>query len=300
MLADRQLLLKLITIVPIGAAFFGFVGGVLFHWNIFNHVNKPLAYKPPVVEPSAKPSPVLENTPKPLPESYKSKVFMNVAVAPSQKVVALTFDDGPLGGPSEKILKILKDNNIKATFFLIGRNAQANPELVKKIYADGHVIGNHSWSHPYNRHTRAGAQAEIEKTSDIIASITGVRPNLFRPPGGLLHTGLAEYAKSQKMGIVLWSADSIDYRARNSPERLIRNIFKEVRPGGIVLMHDGGIRRTNTSEALPMVIKRLRQESYKFVTLPALIAMDSKLPKKYIAHINKSVDKPKMVTAKTF
>lgn len=296
MLADRRLLLKVITMAPIGAGILGFLAAAFFHWNFLNRTRKPLAIKPPLVEPSAKPSPIVENTIKPLPSAYQSKVFMNVAVPPSQKVVALTFDDGPLGGPTEKVLKILKDNNIKATFFLIGRNAQANPQLVKEIFAAGHVIGNHSWTHPYNKHTLAGSQAEIDKTSDVIASIIGVRPNLFRPPGGLMHTGLAEYAKSQKMGIALWSADSIDYRARNSPARLIRNVLKEVKPGGIILMHDGGIRRTNTAQALPVVIKQLRAQSYKFVTLPELIAMDTKLTSK---HIHIAHNKPKMVTTKT-
>ena len=276
MLADRRILIRVITIAPIGAAALGFLAAAFFPWKTINQINKPIVNKDPIVEPSPKP----KETPKPfiktLPKAYQARVFEEVELPPNQKVIALTFDDGPLPGPTEKILQILKDNDIKATFFLIGRNVKQHPELVKKIYDDGHIIENHSWTHPYNRHTLAGSQAEIDNTSAEIAKITGRKPELFRPPGGLMHTGLAEYAKSQKMGIALWSADSQDYRAHNSPQRLLKNMLKEIKPGGMVLMHDGGAKRTNTIAALPVLIEKLKKEGYRFVTVLDLIALEAK------------------------
>jgi len=272
-LADRRLLIKVMAIAPVGAAALGFLAANFFSWNSLKPVHQPIVHKVALVEPSPKPSPLPRNTIKPLPSSYQSKVFQGIQVPPSQKVIALSFDDGPLLGPTDRILEILKENNIKATFFLIGQNVKRNPELVKKIFDDGHVIGNHSWTHPYNRQTLAGSAAEIDKTSAEIAKIIGSKPNMFRPPGGLMHTGLAEYAKSEKMGIILWSADSEDYRAHNSPDVLLKNIFKEIKPGGIILMHDGGVKRSNTSEALPLLIAKLKQEGYRFVTIPELMKL---------------------------
>jgi len=306
MLENKQVLLKAMALIPAGAATIGFVAAAFLHLNSLNSFAVSKARKPntddssiksnsvtsylletsplstpsslaPFPKPLATPSTIPINSIKPIPTSYQSKVFSNVPVSPLQKVVALTFDDGPLDGPTQDILNILDKNHIKATFFLIGQNAKNNPDLVKKIFSDGDAIGNHSWTHPYNRQTKAGAQAEIEKTSAEIASITGVRPNLFRPPGGIMHNGLAEYAKSQKMGIVLWSADSIDYRAHSSASRLLSNIFRDgVKPGSIILMHDGGAKRTNTIQALPILIARLKKEAFRFVTIPELIDLDSK------------------------
>ncbi len=275
MLADRRLLLKVITIAPICAAAFGFLAATFFHWNSLKKSDKIALPKPPVVEPSPKPSSKL-NLIKPLPLKYQGKVFEKVNVPPSEKVIALTFDDGPLPNSTEKVLKILKDNQIKATFFLIGRNVQLHPEVVKKVLLEGHAIGNHSWSHPYNHQTLAGAAREIDKTSEVIAKVIGSKPNLFRPPGGLMHNGLSEYAKYRKMGIAIWSADSQDYIKSHTPQQLLSNIFKQVKPGGIVLMHDGGTRRTNTALALPILIEKLRKQGYRFVTLPELINLDSK------------------------
>jgi Predicted xylanase/chitin deacetylase len=119
------------------------------------------------------------------------------------------------------------------------------------------------------------AAYEIDHTSDLIFQTTGVKTNLFRPPGGIMHNGVAAYARNKKYAIIMWSADSVDYR-RPSPSVLLNRVLKESRPGGIVLMHDGGGNRSHTVAALPQIISKLRQQGYRFVTIPELLELQVK------------------------
>lgn len=210
-----------------------------------------------------------------LPSHYRGATIEQAKLSPTQKVIALTFDDGPWPKSTAQILDILKANNIKATFFEIGQNLKNYPELGKRVVAEGHVIGNHTWHHWYHYLNPQAAAFEIESTTDLIYQTTGVKTNLFRPPGGIMRNGVVEYAKNKKYAIVMWSADSVDY-SRPSVPRLIHNIMKETKPGGIVLMHDGGGNRSHTVEALPEVIKDLRNQGYSFVTIPELLELQDK------------------------
>ncbi|MBD2664932.1 polysaccharide deacetylase [Richelia sinica FACHB-800] len=205
-------------------------------------------------------------------------VTIEAAKLPSdQKVIALTFDDGPWPQSTGKVLDILNQNNIKGTFFVVGQNVKNYPELAKRVVKEGHSIANHTWHHWYHHMNPQTAAYEVANTTDIIFKTTGVKTGLFRPPGGIKTNGVVGYAKSNKYAIIMWSSDSIDY-SRPSVPRLINNIFRTARPGGIVLMHDGGGDRSHTVKALPEIINRFRKQGYKFVTVPELLELQNKSP----------------------
>ncbi len=158
---------------------------------------------------------------------------------------------------------------------MVGQNVKGFPELGKRVADEGHALGNHTWHHWYQHMNPQTAAYEVEHTTDQIYQTTGVRTGLFRPPGGIMNNGVAAYAKNNKYAIIMWSSDSIDYSRPGVP-RLINNVFREARPGGIVLMHDGGGDRSHTVQALPEIISKFRKQGYKFATVPELLEMQDK------------------------
>ncbi|BAY26215.1 polysaccharide deacetylase [Calothrix sp. NIES-2100] len=210
-----------------------------------------------------------------LPASFLGATIDAAKLSPEKKVIALTFDDGPWPESTAQVLNILKKNDIKATFFVVGQNVKNYPDLTKQVVAEGHTIANHTWHHWYHHMNPQVAAYEIENTTDIIFKTTGVKTNLFRPPGGNMHNGVAAYARNSKYAIIMWSSDSIDY-SRPGVQRLVKNVFRQAQPGGIVLMHDGGGNRSQTVEALPTIIENFRKEGYSFVTVPELLEMQDK------------------------
>ncbi|KAF3889021.1 MULTISPECIES: polysaccharide deacetylase family protein [Nostocales] len=208
-----------------------------------------------------------------IPSRFQGVTIKSANQITGEKAIALTFDDGPWSGGTVQILDILKKNNIKATFFVVGQMLKEHPELARRIVAEGHIIGNHTWHHWYHQFSPQAAAYEIETTSDLIYKTTGVKTTLFRPPGGMMHNGLVNYAKNQKYTVVMWSADSVDY-SRPAVPRLVRNVMKDSKSGGIVLMHDGGGNRTKTIQALPQIINNFKERGYRFVTVPELLEME--------------------------
>lgn len=218
----------------------------------------------------------LNETPKvsvfSVPQEFQGRVIAETRLPVKEKVIALTFDDGPWPRTTEQVLDILKENDIKATFFWIGRNVKHYPGIAKLVVDAGHVIGNHTWHHWYKQMDPVTAAREIEDTAAQIYETVGVRTELFRPPGGFLKNGPAGYAEKRNYAVMMWSADSRDWHFE-TPQVLIRNVLKEAQPGGIVLMHDGGGNRSKTVKALPQIISDLRKRGYKFVTVPELLAL---------------------------
>ncbi|MTJ47311.1 polysaccharide deacetylase family protein [Dolichospermum sp. UHCC 0259] len=212
-----------------------------------------------------------------VPPKFQGIVISKAKLPPEKKVIALTFDDGPWPSSTAKVLDILKKNNIKGTFFVVGQNVKNYPDLTKRVVTDGHIIANHTWHHWYHHMNAQAAAYEVANTTDIIYQTTGVKTSLFRPPGGIMSNGVAAYAKSNKYAVIMWSSDSMDY-ARPSVPKLINNIFREAKPGGIVLMHDGGGDRSHTVKALPEIISRFRKQGYEFVTVPELLEMQNQYP----------------------
>lgn len=204
-----------------------------------------------------------------IPSRFQGTTVTKAKLGSRQKAIALTFDDGPWPESTVKILDILKKNKIKATFFMVGRYLKVYPDLGKKVAADGHAIGNHTWNHRYFKYSQPAAAKEIDRTTSLIEEVTGIKVTMFRPPGGILTNGLAAYAHKKKYTVVMWSADSLDWR--NSMQSLKRNVLRQANSGGIVLMHDGGGNRSNTVIALPSIITDLKKQGYKFVTVPELL-----------------------------
>jgi peptidoglycan-N-acetylglucosamine deacetylase len=210
-----------------------------------------------------------------VPQRFQGATIQAAKLTPGKKAIALTFDDGPWPESTAQVLNVLKENNIKATFFIVGQNLKNYPDLGKRIVTDGHVIANHTWHHWYHFFNQQAAAYEIDRTSELIYQVTGVKTTLFRPPGGMLHNGLAAYARSKKYTVVMWSADSVDYKLPAVP-KLVNNVIKDSKPGGIVLLHDGGGNRSRTVKALPEIINNFKKQGYSFVTVPELLEMQDK------------------------
>ncbi|WP_196527672.1 polysaccharide deacetylase family protein [Nostoc commune] len=211
-----------------------------------------------------------------VPKPFQGTIIYQAKLKANEKVIALTFDDGPSPKNTAQILEILKTNNIKATFFMVGQMVKYFPQVAKQVAADGHVIGNHTWHHWYFQMDGATASSEIDRTADIIYKTTGEKTTLFRPPGGFLNNGLAQYAKNQKYAVMMWSEQSGDAE-RRSPQvpMLVKNVLKQAKPGAIVLLHDGGGNRSKSVKALPEMIAGLKTQGYRFVTIPQLLEIQA-------------------------
>ena len=200
------------------------------------------------------------------------------AAPKDKKLIALTFDDGPDAYYTPKILKILEDNNVRASFFLVGENAQNNPELVEREFADGDNIGNHTFTHPnVMRVSSEKTSHELNATQRVIQEITGHSTVLFRAPynADSAPSGLEEFIpviRAQKLGYLM-VGESIDPNDWESPGRdvIVSRVMKDLRSGGIVLLHDGGGLRDDTLAALPVLIKKLKAAGYEFVTVDQLM-----------------------------
>ncbi|QEQ01597.1 polysaccharide deacetylase family protein [Thermosynechococcus sp. CL-1] len=207
------------------------------------------------------------------PSKFWGQLVYQVKPLKPEKVVALTFDDGPWGTSTRQVLQILKEEEVKATFFVLGKHALMYPNIIADIVKAGHAVGNHSWSHPYQPVDPEVAKQEIENTSALIAKQSQAQTRLFRPPGGNLTTGLVDYAKSKNYAIILWSVDPQDTRPHTTAAQIVERTLKAVRSGSIILLHDGGGDRATTRKALPTLIRRLRQKGYRFVTVPELLQL---------------------------
>ena len=209
-----------------------------------------------------------------VPLDFQAKTIKDAPSAKGDKVIALTFDDGPWPETTEKILATLKKEKIKATFFMIGQPLKSFPEIGKKVLADGHAIANHTEHHWYHKMTPLIAQREIEDAAKVIKEVLNVETSYFRPPGGVLTNGLVAYSQSKKQSVAMWSVDSNDSHPRRpSAEAMIKTVVSQATPGGIVLMHDGGGSHNNTALAVPQIITQLRAKGYRFVTMPELLSL---------------------------
>ena len=183
------------------------------------------------------------------------------------KCIALTFDDGP-GIYTDKLLSYLQSYKAKATFFMIGPSAQRYPSIVKRVFDNGHQIGNHTWSHSsLPSLSPVQVQNEIASTNNILQSITGVKPTTLRPPYGATNAAVQRVVSNLGMSSILWSVDTRDWADRNS-NIVCNRAISNARPGAIILMHD--IHRTSV-EAVPCILQNLSSQGYQFVTVDKLL-----------------------------
>lgn len=198
----------------------------------------------------------------------RTNLFNNGPVLAGERVVALTFDDGPDRRTTPQVLDILARYNAKATFFLIGSNIAGNEDLLQRALAEGHELGNHTWNHPKLTALSTDQVAwQLAATTEAIVAATGVPPKTFRPPYGAtnyLVTGSTELYQ------MLWTVDTLDWQ-NHSTAGIMANIEANLHPGAVILMHD--IHQT-TVDALPTVMDYLVSQGYGFVTISELYGLD--------------------------
>jgi peptidoglycan/xylan/chitin deacetylase (PgdA/CDA1 family) len=195
-----------------------------------------------------------------------------------QKVVALTFDDGPNEPYTSQVLDILDKYNVKATFFAVGENVQLYPETAKRIVAEGHVLGNHSYTHNANHALTEYGSKDLVVAEKAIFDTVGVKPHLYRPPHGKKTPWELEEVKDQDMIEVTWSVSTGELNTKSSV-KVAKRICNETHQGDVILLHDGYGTSHNCSradksltvEALPTIIETLQAEGYTFVTVPELL-----------------------------
>ena len=192
--------------------------------------------------------------------------------------VAMTFDDGPHGANTPRLLEMLKQRKIHATFFMVGKCVEEFPAIVKKIVAEGHEVANHSWSHPQlSGMSESGVREQLQKTHDAIIAACGVTPKVMRPPYGAFTARQRAWAHGEwGYKCILWDVDPLDWKVRNA-EHVKNEILKAAVPGSIILAHD--IHKT-TIDAMPETLDALLAKGFKFVTVSELLAMDKPLPPK--------------------
>ena len=231
---------------------------------------------PPVVSvsPTPKSSPTQPPTPTPTPLPTPPPGVLGYPLYsgnPHLPEIALTFDDGPNPSYTHQILALLQQYDVKATFFVIGSEATAYPSLVQQEYQQGHVVGNHTWTHPnLTTLSPAAVRNELQSTSSEIEADTGALPTVFRPPGGNFNSTVQSIAASLGLSTILWNVDPRDW-SRPGTSVIIQRVLDAVHNGSIILMHDGGGDRSQTVAALPTIPTTLEQRGFQFVTIPRMI-----------------------------
>jgi peptidoglycan/xylan/chitin deacetylase (PgdA/CDA1 family) len=197
-----------------------------------------------------------------------SSVFRPTGPANRPLDVALTFDDGPWPNSTGQILSILKKYKVKATFFVIGSVAQDRPNVVKDELKAGMEVENHSWDHPtsFSDLPPNEIRSEIKHCRDYLRSL-GVKPTLFRPPGGSYSDRAISIAKKLGARLVLWSVDPRDWASGATTKQIVKSVLDNVRPGSVILMHDGGGNRSATVKALPKIIRGIKMMGLGFTTI---------------------------------
>ena len=221
------------------------------------------------------PSAMAMQTPEQPPAQSAERTSFN-SVHVDQPVIAMTFDDGPSAVLTPRLLDILKQRNIKVTFFVLGQLVQEHPEILQRAVAEGHEIGNHSWDHKaLNKLGEGGLRHELADTSAEITKATGKPVTLMRPPYGATNARLnRSIEKEYGMKVILWSVDPLDWK-RPGPQVVSQRILKETQPGAIILSHD---IHPGTIEAMPATLDALLAKGYKFVTVSELLAMEKPKP----------------------
>jgi peptidoglycan/xylan/chitin deacetylase (PgdA/CDA1 family) len=180
----------------------------------------------------------------------------------TDQVVYLTFDDGPIPEVTPWVLEILQAEDVRATFFCVGENVMKYPEIYRSVLADGHSVGNHTFSHWQGiKHENQAYFSNIEKAGEYIDS------DLFRPPHGWMKNSQFRYLKAHYR-MIMWDVISCDYNSKNSPETVFRNVTDFVRPGSIITFHDSLKAQKNLTETLPRAIRWMKEQGYRFEAIP--------------------------------
>jgi peptidoglycan/xylan/chitin deacetylase (PgdA/CDA1 family) len=199
--------------------------------------------------------------------AYNSNTDIN------EKLIAITFDDGPNGKFTPQILELLKTYNAKATFFCTGKQIEQHQNIIKSIVSNGHTLGNHSYSHsPYfDFYGKQKVITEIKKTNDLIESIIGKKMNLFRPPYGVTNPSITKAIKETKHQVVGWNIRSLDTVKTNEQE-ILNRITRNISPGSVILLHDS---KEITISILEQLLLFLQQNGYQSITIDTLFNIEA-------------------------
>lgn len=195
-----------------------------------------------------------------------------------KKQIALTFDDGPNEPYTSEIVDYLRSKNIKATFFQVGKCVDRYPEVTKKIFHDGHLIGNHSLSHKYNKYfTEHDFDKEIAESQAIISGVIGKTPACFRPPWLWRYPKLFKTLKKHELNPVSGEFCDVLEVFQPNAKHIARRVLAKAKPGAIIIFHDGieakGGNRSQTAGAVKIVVDELLKQNYQFVTVDKLLGI---------------------------
>jgi peptidoglycan/xylan/chitin deacetylase (PgdA/CDA1 family) len=200
-----------------------------------------------------------------------------VAAGGGSRQLALTFDDGPNDPHTLRLLEVLAKHEVKATFFMIGRFVRERPEIARAVAQAGHVIGNHTYTHP-NLFFASGAQLarELDDCEKALTEAVGGHSQLFRPPFGLRRPGTLRAAAGRGLTTVMWNVTGYDWKLPTA-EAIERRVARQLRGGSVILLHDGGhwhmgVDRAPTVAATERLIARYSGEGYSFVTIPEMLS----------------------------
>ena len=190
----------------------------------------------------------------------------------SRRCVALAFDDGPDARSTPALLDMLREANVSAAFFCIGKKVVAERELTARISREGHLLGNHTFNHSYatNFFTVARLKDEMLQTQKVIQDTSGAVPKFFRPPVGLSNPRIFRAAAALGLTVVGWSVRSLDTRITD-PERIVQRILRRLEPGGIILLHDGNIPAAQLVATVKLLLAKLQERDYAVVRLDKLL-----------------------------
>ena len=199
-----------------------------------------------------------------------------VAAGAASRQLALTFDDGPNDPHTLRLLEVLARHGVKATFFMIGRFVRERPEIARAVAQAGHVVGNHTFTHP-NLFFASGSRLarELDDCDQALTEAVGEHSKLFRPPFGLRRPGTLRAVAGRGLTTVMWSVTAFDWKLPTA-EAIERRVAGQVRGGGVILLHDGGHQhmgtdRAPTVAATDSLIARYRGEGYSFATIPEMM-----------------------------
>jgi peptidoglycan/xylan/chitin deacetylase (PgdA/CDA1 family) len=202
----------------------------------------------------------------------------------SKRTIALTFDDGPSKPCTEELLDALGELGVKVTLFCVGLSVTWHPDVLARAHAEGHIIGNHSMMHSRKAGLMPTGGEHIDAAAHEIAQVIGQRPRLYRPPWGWLTPWEGRRLASRGYKVIGWDIYPDDWKLPEvKAEILVEDVYRQVRPGSIVLFHDSVSNKIHwekkeTTRAIRMLVPRLRDEGYEFVTVPEMLGISAYEP----------------------